>query len=406
MRFDVIIIGAGPNGLALALALGGQAARTQARVLLVDARDLSVAPVDHDTRGSALTKATLAMFKALGVMDGLAGHLCEMRDVLVTDGEGPHHGRPALLSFVTDSTQSAAASIGENRHINASLLAALRNAPQVTLKDRAVISTIERTPGFVRVHFAEGNTEKADLLVGADGRNSFVRREAGVTVHSHDDGQVALTFSVSHELPHHQRAEEHFSPLGVFALLPLPGNRASIVWGTSSQEAERLMALDTVAFEDELNAQAGNHLGRLRVEGRKQAYPLVRQLAQQMTGDRLALVGDAAHSIHPLAGLGLNLGFKDAAALADCVQEALARGEDIGGSAVLERYERWRRFDVMSTIAAMEGMNALFANDWPLLQLLRRSALKAVDQLPPLKRTFMAEAAGQTGDLPRLMRGI
>lgn len=406
-RFDAMIVGGGPNGLALALALGGPQASPPARILVVDARDpRSFALAGSDTRGSALTRATQNLFRGLGCWDSLKDHVAEMRHIIVTDGEGNHDQRPALLSFVTADTGSAAAVITENRWISAALMAAVDRSPGIELRANAVITGVSRRAGHVELLFADGGMASAPLLVGADGRNSFVRNDLGIAVHGHDDQQVALTFSVSHDLPHGLRAEEHFSATGVFALLPLPGNRSSIVWGTSPDEARRLMALADAAFEDALNARAGSHLGRIRLEGVRQAYPLKRQAATAITGPRTALVGDAAHIIHPLAGLGLNLGFKDVAALADCVADALLRGEDIGSPGVLERYERWRRFDIISTIAAMEGMNALFVNDWPFLSHLRQAGLRLVDKLPPVKSALMDEAAGMSGTLPRLMRGI
>lgn len=404
---DVIVVGAGPNGQAMALALGSASLPSPIQVLLVDARDpRSFAASGHDTRGTALTRATQNLFKALGGFEDLKGHLAEMRDVIVTDGTGNHQSRPALLSFATAENQKPAAAIAENRHIAAALMSAVDRSPAIALWSGTTVSAVDRTGGFAKLSFNDGRVAKAPLLIGADGRNSYVRQEAGIAVMSHDDGQAALTFTVAHDNPHGHRAEEHFSPDGVFAMLPLPGNRSSIVWGTAPDEAARLMALAEPVFEDELNARVGTHLGRLRVEGAKQAYPLKRQAALAITAPRTALIGDAAHTIHPLAGLGLNLGFKDVAILAECIAAAMARGEDHGGTAVLQRYEQWRRFDIVSTIAAMEGMNALFVNDWPLLRSLRQAGLRAVDALPSLKNAVMAEASGLNGAVPRLMRGV
>jgi len=390
----------------MALALGSASLQSPIEVLLVDAGDpRSFATKGHDTRGTALTRATQSLFKAIGCFEDLKDHLAEMRDVIVTDGTGGHQSRPVLLAFTTGQNQKPAAAIAENHHIAQSLVSAAGRSPAITLWSGTTVSTVDRTSGFAKLSFTDGRVAKAPILIGADGRNSFVRQEAGIAVTDHDDGQAALTFAVAHEFAHHNRAEEHFSPDGVFAVLPLPGDRSSIVWGASHFEVARLKALAEPLFEDELNARVGSHLGRLRVEGAKQSFPLKRQAALAITAMRTALIGDAAHTIHPLAGLGLNLGFKDVAILADCIFVAMARGEDPGGTAVLQRYEQWRRFDIVSTIAAMEGMNALFVNDWPVLRSLRQAGLRAVDALPTLKNAIMAEASGLNGAVPRLMRG-
>jgi 2-octaprenyl-6-methoxyphenol hydroxylase len=405
--YDVMIVGGGPNGLAMALALGGKAAQPKAKVLVVDARDpRGFAAAGNDTRGSALTVATQNVFRALGCWDDLQPHVAEMRDIIVTDGTGRHEDRPALLSFAADAVRPSAAVITENCHINAALMAAVDRAPEIVVRGGVTVTDILTDKGQAQLRFADGTVARAPLLVGADGRNSFVRQHLGIAVDGHADGQTALTFSIAHDLPHGNRAEEHFSPQGVFALLPLPGNRSSIVWGTTPDHAERLMAMDKDAFEAALTERVGRHLGTLRLDGKRQAYPLKRQVAQAIVGPRTALIGDAAHIIHPLAGLGLNLGFKDVATLADCVSEALRRGEDHGSVQVLDRYATWRRFDIVTTIAAMEGMSALFVNDWPVLASLRRTGLRLVDKMPSLKSGLMTEAAGMTGTLPRLMRGM
>lgn len=405
--YDAIIAGAGPAGLAAALSLGGASLQRPARVLLIDPRDpRKYAAEGGDTRGSALTLATQSMLQALGCWDHLAPHAAEMRDIIVTDGKGPLDRRPVLLSFATAQDRRAAAAIVENRHLAQALIAAVEGSPCIALNTGSAIAEVAVSGGFAQVKTENGDSLRAPLLIGADGRNSFLRRSAGIAVDLHDHGQTALTFSLVHEHPHHDRAEEHFSPDGVFALLPLPGCRSSVVWGTSRAEAARLMALAPDDFERELNGRVGAHLGFVRVEGAKQAFPLQLQIARAMTSRRIALVGDAAHTIHPLAGLGLNLGFKDVACLADCVSEAIARGEDHGGASVMERYARWRRFDIAATVLAMEGLNHLFANDWPVLRIPRDLGLRAVDHLAGVKHALMQEASGTTGTLPRLMRGI
>ncbi|MCA0431950.1 MAG: UbiH/UbiF/VisC/COQ6 family ubiquinone biosynthesis hydroxylase [Proteobacteria bacterium] len=406
-KADVIIAGAGPNGLAMALALGGSALRRPLDVVLIDATDPRARQgAPQDTRGLALTLATQGLFRALKAWDGLSPHLQEMRQIRVTDGTGALSERPVLLAFATDPQQRAAAAIAESRHVTGALLDAVLASPQIRLLTGSGLASIDVLPGHVKAITAAGEAVKAPLIIGADGRNSFVRNAAGIAAEARPYGQTALTFTAGHELPHDGCAEEHFSPEGVVALLPLPGNRSSLVWGASPSRAAELMALTAEAFDAELNRQIGSHLGRIAVEGGRQAYPLQMQLAETQIAPRLALAGDAAHVLHPLAGLGLNLGFKDVAALADCIHDAVARGEDHGGPAMLERFAAWRRFDTSATAMLMDGFNGLFVNDNPVLKQIRDTGLRLADRVPALKTLFMQEASGLTGDLPRLMRGI
>jgi 2-octaprenyl-6-methoxyphenol hydroxylase len=218
--------------------------------------------------------------------------------------------------------------------------------------------------------------------------------------------QSALTFTLGHELPHQGTAEEHFTSTGVFATLPLTGNRSSIVWTELHAEAKRLHLLSDPEFLDAVSHRFGAHRGVLNLDGPRHVYPLSMMIADEAVAPRLALIGDAAHVIHPLAGLGLNLGFKDVAALAECVMDALALGEDIGGALMLERYTKWRRFDTVATAYLLDGLNRLFANEVPGLKFIRDAGLKLVDQSNSAKGIFMKEAAGKTGNLPRLMRGL
>jgi 2-octaprenyl-6-methoxyphenol hydroxylase len=216
---------------------------------------------------------------------------------------------------------------------------------------------------------------------------------------------MGLVATVTHELPHHGRAEEHFTPSGPFAILPLPGNRSSLVWSERTEDARRLLDLPLTAFEDELRVRFGTHLGEVKLISGRHGYPLAMYVAERFTGPRLALVGDAAHVLHPLAGLGFNLGLRDVAALADCIHDAAALGLDLGNDTVLDRYASWRRFDTVATAAAMDGMNRLFANTNPALTLLRRAGLMAVNRMGGLKAVFASQAAGQSASLPRLLRG-
>jgi 2-octaprenyl-6-methoxyphenol hydroxylase len=255
------------------------------------------------------------------------------------------------------------------------------------------------------VTLADGTMIRGSLIVAADGRKSPAREAAGIKLFGWPYDQMGLVATVEHELPHNGRAEEHFTPSGPFAILPLPGNRSSLVWSERTDAAERMLALPPEEFEDELKLRFDTHLGEVKIISGRHGYPLAMYVAETFTAPRLALVGDAAHVLHPLAGLGFNLGLRDVAALAQCVHDAAGLGLDIGSEAVLDRYTQWRRFDTVATGAAMDGMNRLFANTNPVLTLLRRAGLMAVNRIAPLKSIFVTEAAGISGDLPKLLRG-
>lgn len=401
---DVTILGAGPNGLAMALALASHRLPRPLAVRLLDVRDPR--HISADTRGTAITAATQNMFRALGLWDKLGQQAAEMRNVLVTDSHGSHAARPSLLNFSTDSSARAAAALVENGDLNRALLEEVEASAAIELVGGFSFSQLEHAAGHVAVTAEDGRNFKSRLLIAADGRNSRVRDALGIPLSKKDFGQTALSFSIRHELQHDNTAEEHFSPDGVFAVLPLHGNRCSIVWGTSPADASRLMTLDDEAFSFELQERMGGRLGKVSLDGKRGAYPLVRQLAERFIGNRVALIGDAAHAIHPLAGLGLNLGFKDAAVIADVVAEAVSRGEDFGSIAVIARYDQARRGEVQLTSLAMDGMNALFVNDNPGLKLIRDLGLRAVDQVSGVKSVLMQQAAGLSQNNPKLMRGL
>ena len=404
MRKDVVIIGGGLNGLTQALALGGYRCRQPLAVAVVDKADPQrFANASHDSRASALTSATIAMLQAMGVWDEMALSTQAMDKVIVTDA-GVSQVRDSLLSFVAEHQMPAR--FIENHTMFRGLLSAIAQSPNITLVTGQEINGIDYGPGLARVRLANGATITANLVVGADGRNSLARTAAKIEVETWPYPQSALTLTVGHELPHGGQAEEHFHAHGVFAILPLTGNRSSLVWTMPQDEAQALCAMADDAFLTTLAAQFGSHRGKLALLSPRHAYPLAMILAKSMIGPRLALIGDAAHVIHPLAGLGLNLGFKDVAALSEVVMDAQALGQDPGSSATLEAYARWRRFDTQSTAALMHGMHFLFANDHTSLRLMRQTGLKLIDGLPAVKRVFEKEAAGLTGDLPRLMRGL
>jgi 2-octaprenyl-6-methoxyphenol hydroxylase len=401
-RFDVIVVGAALNGLTAGLALGGHRVRRPLSVAIVDIRDpRQRSSADNDARASAITASSKRMFEVLGVWDQVGGRAQEMREIVVTDSDR-HDDRPVLLEF---GEASAAASMVENHHLLDGLLAVVEKSENVTLMTGHGVAAQSFSPGLAKLRLSNGAQLSCSLVIAADGGKSPLREAAGIELVGWSYDQTGIVASFDHELSHHGRAEEHFTPAGPFAILPLPGNRSSIVWTKGAVEAKRVLSLTGQDFELELQREIGSHLGKITLIGKPQGYPLSMFFAKEFHGPRLALVGDAAHVFHPLAGLGLNLGLRDVAALAECVAEAHALGQDIGGLSVLERYSTWRRFDTVATAASMDGLNRLFSNSNPFLKIMRNLGLRATNQSSGLKQVFAREAAGQTGSLPRLLRG-
>ena len=408
--FDVIVAGAGMTGstAALALASGGL------RVALVDPQPFTAqtAP-SFDGRASALAFSTFRALTALDVGRRLEPDAQPINQIVVTDGRSPgaSAGTPSAfhLRFAADeiADRSGGEPLGylvENRRIRTALAGAVERA-DVTVMAPARVEAVEVEPARARVTLADGRVLSAPLLVGAEGRASVVREAAGIGVVGWDYRQTGLVATVRHARPHGGVAYEHFLPGGPFAILPLTDDRSSLVWTEPNRRAAALKAASDEAFEAHLRRRFGEFLGDARVEGPRFAYPLGLQLAEQWTAPRIALLGDAAHSIHPIAGQGLNLGMKDAAALAEVVVEAARLGEDIGAVGVLDRYARWRRFDTVALAAGTDLFTRLFSNDNPLLRTARGLGLAAVNRVGPARRFFMREAGGAIGDLPRLLQG-
>ena len=402
-----MVIGAALNGLAAAVALGGANVRRPVAVTLVDANDpRQFSKSAFDGRASAITSSGRRMFEALGLWDKLAVHAEAMREIIVTDTNRGPAERPTFLQFETPEGSAPSAYMVENRYLYETMLEAAVASPHVTIRSGSATSWYRFGKGLASVGLADGSELKASLVVAADGKNSAARQAANIGMVGWDYDQMAIVVTVAHTKPHGGRAEEHFRPPGPFAILPLPGNYSSLVWNETKAEAQRILALADEPFLDELKQRFGSHLGEVTLASGRHGYPLRLSVAREFTSDRLALVGDAAHVVHPLAGLGFNLGLRDVAALAECVSDAKAVGLDIGSRQILDRYAAWRRFDTVATAAAMEGMNRLFSNDSPSLRLIRDAGLMAVNRLKPLKSAFMQQAAGGAGVQPKLLRGL
>jgi 2-octaprenyl-6-methoxyphenol hydroxylase len=398
---DVLIAGGGFAGLTLAIALR-QGLGPSVSITVADPM-LGRSHAD-DRRASAIVAAARRLFETLGVWQSIADGAQPIFDMVVTDSRVDDAVRPVFLTFGGEVEPGEPfAHMIENRFLIAALEAKAK-ATRVTLRTTAV-SNITQIGERLAVEFTDGATFNARLLVAADGARSSIREHAGIAVHGWDYGQSAIVTNVGHERDHEGRAVEHFLPAGPFAVLPLKGRRSSIVWTETTSEADRIMALPDDAFHHELERRFKLHLGEITTVGARRAHPLGFFVARSFIAERIALVGDAAHLIHPIAGQGLNMGLRDVAALAEVVVDAARLGLDPGEATTLERYQRWRRFDTMAMGLATDGLNRLFSNRSPVLRLARDVGLGLVDRVPNLKRLFIREAAGLIGDLPKLLRG-
>src|SRR5215467_13354881 len=400
-RADVIIGGAGFAGLALAIALR-QGLGDPFVVAVID--PTLAQPQSKDPRASAIAAAARRLFEAIEVWDVVAPNAQPILDMVVTDSKLDDAVRPTFLTFDGEVEQGEPfAHMVENRHLVDALVAKAKELG-VELRPGAVAG-FENAGGTVDVALADGTAMSARLLVGADGARSLIRERAGIATHGWNYDQSAIVTTVAHERGHDGRAEEHFLPAGPFAILPLTGKRCSIVWTETAGDAERIVALPDNNFHDELEKRFGLQLGELKVIGPRRAFPLALFTARTFIGERLVLVGDAAHIIHPIAGQGLNMGLRDVAALAEAIADAARLGLDPGGAGVLDRYQQWRRFDTMAMGVATDGLNRLFSNRSDALRIMRDVGLGLVDRVPALKELFIREAAGLTGDVPKLLKG-
>ena len=412
---DIFVSGGGMVGASLALAL----AQGGLRVTVVDPLPSEAATdAQFDGRVSALAYASTRMYAALGVWERLAPHAQPIRDILVTDARLGHAPSPFSLHFDHAEIGEPLGHIVENRHIRAALYAAIADAPNIdflapataaalAIDDRAAVATLADGPSPLRSGFGRvgGREIRARLAVAADGRNSALREAMEIGTIAWSYPQWGIVTTVEHARPHNGAAYEHFLPSGPFAILPMTGNRSSLVWTERIERARAMMALPDADFAREIATRFGAHLGATQPVGPRWSYPLGFHLARGYVRPRFALAGDAAHGIHPIAGQGLNLGLKDAAALAEVVLDAARLGLDYGAADILARYERWRRFDSFALAAATDVLNRLFSNDVAPLRVLRDVGMGIVDRIAPLRRFFMRHAGGELGKLPRLLRG-
>jgi 2-octaprenyl-6-methoxyphenol hydroxylase len=401
--FDVAIGGGGTVGLALACALA-DALGAGVRIALVDRGALSAAG-GRDIRASALSAASKRLLATLDVWPAIADAAQPVTAIDITDSRLSDAIRPILLSY--DNTLAAeepATYIVENERLRQALVAAAAARPAIALIGCSPIDSFAADPHGVSICLANA-TLRAPLLVGADGRASRLRDDAGIKILRWSYPQTGIVTTVGHSKPHHGRALQHFLPSGPFAILPLTHNRSCITWTEASAGAQELLALEEEGFRAELDRRFDYRLGQIVAVGARAAWPLDMHLARALVGERFALIGDAARVVHPIAGQGLNLGLRDVAALTEVIADAARLGLDIGAQLVLERYERWRRLDSALSAATYDALNRLFSNDWTLLRTARDFGLAVLDQLPALKQFLVAEAAGVTGEVPKLLRG-
>lgn len=400
---DVIVVGGGLNGSLLALALASAGLSS----IVIEPRSAEGrAAEDFDGRAYALALASRRMLAALGLWDALGPLAQPILEVKASDGHPGEGAAPLFLHFHHGELEEGPMGhMIEDRHLRRALLSAMTAEARITQITGNEVVAQDIGPAAATVRLADGRQLSGALVVGCDGRDSPTARRAGIDRVGWDYGQTALVCAVGHERPHGGIAHQFFMPAGPLAILPLPGNRSSIVWTEARATAEAIAELGDTAFLELLRPRFGDFLGALTLEGARFSYPLGLSVAVRFSGHRLALVGDAAHGIHPIAGQGLNLGLRDVAALAEVLTDARRRGEEIGAVDVLARYQTWRRFDSVSMALATDVVNRAFSNDNTALRLLRDLGMGAVSAMPGLRRRFMREAAGLTGELPRLMRG-
>jgi len=400
-RADAIIFGGGLVGLALAAALDSSGVST----IVVDPADPDLRKdATFDGRTSAVSSSSMRMLETVGVTDHLEQPGCPIRTIAVTDGL-----KPGGLHFEPDDDE-ALGWMHENRHLHAALQARTEVGKNTWLLWKSRVASVDRGDHQVVVSLADGRKLCAPLLIAADGRNSRTREAAGINIARWKYDHEAIVSVLRHELPHDHVAYEIFYPTGPFALLPMTddkeGHRSAIVWSVPEDDAAGWLSLSDADFAAEAQAAMGRFLGSISLLTPRSTFPLGFHHAAQITAQRLALVGDAAHAIHPIAGQGLNLGFRDAAALAQVLVEGSRLGLDLGDTQLLDRYQRWRSLDALSVAFATDSLTRVYGVPGKTASAVRRFGMGLVERITPLKNKLMNEARGTSGDLPLLLRGI
>jgi 2-octaprenyl-6-methoxyphenol hydroxylase len=401
-RADVIILGGGLVGLALAAALDSSGLSA----IIVDPADpdqrLDAA---FDGRTSAVSSSSMQMLRATGVADHFSASGCPIRKIQVADGL-----EPGGLAFDPAADDEPLGWMHENRHLRAALRARAEAGKNLWLLWKSKIASVDRGEHHVVVTLEDGRKLCAPLLIAADGRNSPMREEAGIRVARWRYDHMAIVSVLQHELPHDNVAYEIFYPGGPFALLPMSDDkkrhRSAIVWSVKKDDAPGLLSLGDDDFADEARHAMGGFLGKIKLAAPRSTYPLGFHHAARITDHRLALIGDAAHAIHPIAGQGLNLGFRDAAALAQVLVEGARLGLDLGDRQLLDRYQRWRSLDSLMVAMATDGLTRIYGIRGRTASAVRRFGMGLIDRIGPIKDRLMSEARGTSGDLPLLLRGL
>lgn len=406
---DFVIAGGGPAGLALACTLA-DAMGPDVRIAVLDQADfdsIAARRVEDDPRAYALSASSKTLLETIGAWERLAPHAQPVAAIEITDSSLNDAFRPRLLSYDNQLQDGAPGTyVVSDVRLHVALVEAARRRRGVELAGGARIAQLHRDVGAATVELASGSAWQAPLVVAADGRGSFVRDSAGIKCVRWEYRQIGIVTRVKLAKPHGGRAVQHFLPAGPFAILPLPGDEACITWSEDATRGAEIVRRDDAGFKDELERRFGTRLGDFELVAGRAWWPLNLQLARTYVSDRVALIGDAAHGVHPIAGQGLNLGLKDVAALTEVIADAARLGLDYGALDVLERYQRWRRTDATMSAMVYDSLNRLFSNDSTVLRTVRDAGLGLVERLPALKRFFVAEAAGLTGDVPKLLRGL